>query len=95
MPTEVEKRAVVRIGGLQKAGDGPSLAVRGLLTIVSLKYWHSLLIPPSIFILEGITSSGLYKNSRFKMDESQFGKYQIETIIVVYMSGKRRLINRE
>ena len=95
MPTEAEKRAVVRIGRAQKVGDGPSLAARGLLTIVSLKYWHSLLIPPSIFILEGITSSGLYKNSRFKMDESQFGKYQIETIIVVYMSGKRRLINRE
>ena len=44
MPTEVEKRAVVRIGGLQKAGDGPSLAARGLLTIVSLKYWHSQLM---------------------------------------------------
>ena len=30
--------------GLQKAGDGPSLAARGLLTIVSLKYWHSQLM---------------------------------------------------
>ena len=87
--------AALRIGGAQKVEAGPSLAARGLLTIVSLKYWHSLLIPPSVFRREGITSSGLYKNSRFKMDESQFGKYQIETIIVVYMSGKRRLINRE
>ena len=44
VPTEVEKRAVVRIGGPQKVGDGPSLAARGLLTIVSLKYWHSQLM---------------------------------------------------
>ena len=49
----------------------------------------------SVFRQEGITSSGLYKNSRLKMDESQFGKYQIETITVVYMSARRRLINRE
>ena len=92
---KAEKRALVRIGGPQKVGAGPSLAARGLLTIVSLKYWHSLLIPPSVFRQEGIASSGLYKNSRFKMDESQFGKYQIETIIVVYMSARRKLINRE
>lgn len=38
VPTEAEKRAVVRIGRAQKVGDGPSLAARGLLTIVSLKY---------------------------------------------------------
>ena len=35
---KAEKRALVRIGGPQKVGDGPSLAARGLLTIVSLKY---------------------------------------------------------
>ena len=94
-PQRLKRGPWSELGGPQKVGVGPSLAARGLLTIVSLKYWHSLLIPPSVFIQEGITSSGLYKNSRFKMDESQFGKYQNETIIVVYMSGKRRLINRE
>ena len=55
---KAEKRALVRIGGPQKVGAGPSLAARGLLTIVSLKYWHSLLIPASVFRQEGITSSG-------------------------------------
>ena len=41
---KAEKRALVRIGGLQKVEAGPSLAARGLLTIVSLKYWHSQLM---------------------------------------------------
>ena len=64
---KAEKRALVRIGGAQKVGAGPSLAARGLLTIVSLKYWHSQLMPV-YSDRGGITSDGLYTNSRFKED---------------------------
>ena len=79
--------------GPQKVGDGPSLAARGLLTIVSLKYWHSQLMPV-YSDRGGITSDGLYTNSRFKEDVRR-PNIKLKQSIVVDLSSNGRLISKE
>ena len=88
-PQRLKRGPWSELGGPQKVGDGPSLAARGLLTIVSLKYWHSQLMPV-YSDRGGITSDGLYTNSRFKEDARCPNIKLKQSIVVDLSSNKER-----
>ena len=90
-PQRLKRGPWSELGGPQKVGTGPSLAARGLLTIISLKYWHSQLMPV-YSDRGGITSDGLHTNSRFKEDARDI---KLKLSIVVDLSSNGRLINNE
>ena len=79
MPTEVEKRAVVRIGRAAKSGGRTIVSREGAIDDCLIKIL-AFSTDASVFRQRRITSDGLYNNSRFKGDASKTSKYQIETI---------------
>ena len=67
VPTEVEKRAVVRIGRAAKSGDRTIVSREGAIDDCLIKIL-TFSTDASVFRQRRTTSDGLYTNSRSKRD---------------------------